>query len=177
MAGADILFFILAAVILVAAMGVVVSRNPVYSALSLVLTLFCVAGLFLLLHAEFMAVIQVLTYAGAILVLFVFIIMLLNLSHDELFEKGLSNFGRILLAGVSVITFVTIAFIVNLPLLAIRALPDSFGSIRSLGKEIFSHYIIPFEVAGILLTVALIGAVLLAKKHLTLGGESKEQGN
>ena len=168
MTGVDILFFLLAAITLISAIGVVISRNPIYSALFLVLTLFCIAGFFLLLHAEFLAVIQVLTYAGAILVLFVFIIMLLNLSEEELFEKGFNNFGKVLLMLVSVLSFVTMGFIIHIPKLFWKSLPESFGGITEIGKEIFTGYIIPFEIAGVLLTVALIGAVLLAKKDLTL---------
>lgn len=172
MSGLDILFYILATIVLVSGMGVVLARNPVYSALSLVLTLFCLAGLFLLLHAEFLAVIQVLTYAGAILVLFVFIIMLLNLSREELFEKGFNFFGKALLMVVAVFLFVTLGFIVHLPKLSWQSVPESFGGIAEIGKEIFTHYIIPFEISGILLTVALIGAVMIAKKNLVIQKES-----
>ena len=167
MSGYDMLFFVFAAVSLVSAMGVIVARNPVYSALSLVLTLFGVAGLYLLLQAEFLAVIQVLTYAGAILVLFVFIIMLLNLSDSELLESGLGNGGKALLTLTGVVAFVTLGFIVQFPQLTAGANAAGFGGIAPLGREIFTHYVIPFEIAGILLTVALIGAVMLAKRNLT----------
>ena len=168
MNGMDLLFIILAGLALGAAIGVIIARNPVHSALSLVLALFAIAGLYLLLHAEFLAVIQVLTYAGAVLVLFVFIIMLLNLSADELFEKGFNIFGKILLTLVSVLVFVTLAFIVRLPVFKMKTVPSEFGSVYQVGKEIFTQYSIAFEMAGVLLTVALIGAVLLAKKSLVL---------
>lgn len=147
-------------------MGVLVARNPVHSALFLVLTLFSLAGLYFLLHAEFLAVIQILTYAGAILVLFVFIIMLLNLSDSELFEKEMHPAGKLLLTVVGVVIFVTIAFIAFLPPFAWNSISDQFGSVTQVGSEIFTTYVIPFEIAGVLLTVALIGAVLLAKRDL-----------
>ncbi len=167
MSGFDILFFVFAGFALVSAMGVVVSPNPVYSALSLVLTLFSVAGLFLLLQAEFLAVVQVLTYAGAILVLFVFIIMLLNLSDFELMEVRMGNLGKALLTLAAVVAFITLAFVVHLTRITGDPAVEGFGDISTLGREIFTHYVIPFEIAGVLLTVSLIGAVMLAKKNLT----------
>jgi NADH-quinone oxidoreductase subunit J len=161
-----ILFYSLAVITLVSAMGVIVARNPIYSALSLVLTLFSVAGFYLLLHAEFLAVIQVLTYAGAILVLFVFIIMLLNLKTEELVERGLSPLGKGALAVIGVALFTALGFIVHLPRLKEQDLPSGFGSVFFVGRELFTTYVIPFEAAGVLLTVALIGAVMLAKRDL-----------
>lgn len=163
----DLLFYLFAVVALISAMGVIVARNPVYSALSLVVTLISLAALYLLLQAEFLAVVQVLTYAGAILVLFVFIIMLLNLSESELFESSWGNVGKSLLTLVGVVAFVTLGFMVHYPKLNAGANAAGFGEISTLGREIFTRYVIPFEIAGVLLTVALIGAVMLAKKHLT----------
>lgn len=164
---ADILFYFFALVALGTAMGVLIARNPVHSALFLVVTLFAVAGLYFLLHAEFLAVVQILTYAGAILVLFIFIIMLLNLSPGELMEKEARPAGKYLLMLAAVVAFVTIAFLVYLPRMPWGALPENFGSVAQVGTALFSTYVVPFEIAGVLLTVALIGAVLLAKKKLS----------
>jgi len=168
--GVSILFYIIAAVIVISAVGVISARNPVYSALSLVVTLISVAVLYLLLHAEFLAVVQVLTYAGAILVLFVFIIMLLNLRKEELFEKGMGSFGKFILSFAAVIMFLSFGFISQFPRQTLKVVSPDFGSVAMVGKEIFTSYVLPFEIAGVLLTVALIGAVLLAKKDLSIKG-------
>jgi len=162
----SLLFFILAGLAVFSAMGVIAARNPVYSALSLVVTLLSLAGLYLLLHGEFLAVIQVLTYAGAILVLFIFIIMLLNLKEEDLWEKGPGTFGKVLLMLTAVVGFVSLGFVMRWVPTQEQGLPEGFGSVASVGGEIFTRYVLPFEISGVLLTVALIGAVLLAKKDL-----------
>lgn len=171
MLATDILFYILAAVTVVTSIGVITARNPVYSALLLVVTLFAVAGLYLTLNAEFLAVVQVLTYAGAVLVLFVFIVMLLNLSPAELKEKTLSKPGLFILTLLTAVGFASVAYLFrwgSVEATSRSPLPEDFGSIQSVGKLMFTQYIIPFEIAGVLLTVALIGAVLLAKKNLAV---------
>lgn len=166
MNGFTILFYVLAALAVISATGVISFRHPVYSALSLVVTLVSLAGLFVTLQADFLGVVQVLTYAGAILVLFIFIIMLLNLQEDELHERGYSWGGKFLLGLVSLGLFLSLGYLLTRPKLSVAALPEGFGSIYQVGRELFTSYVIPFELAGILLTVALIGAVLLAKRKL-----------
>ncbi|KAB2835919.1 NADH-quinone oxidoreductase subunit J [bacterium] len=166
MNGFTILFYALAALAVISATGVISFRHPVYSALSLVVTLISLAGLFVTLQADFLGVIQVLTYAGAILVLFIFIIMLLNLQEDELHERGYGLGGKFLLGLVSLGLFLSLGYLVTRPKLGVAVLPEGFGSVYGLGRELFTSYVIPFELAGILLTVALIGAVLLAKRKL-----------
>lgn len=166
MNGFTILFYCLAALAVVSAVAVISLRNPIYSALSLVVTLIALAGLYVTLQASFLGVIQVLTYAGAILVLFIFIIMLLNLQDDELHERGYGYGSKILLGAVSLGLFLSLGFLMTRPSLAVAKLEESFGTIEVLGKELFTAYVVPFELAGILLTVALIGAVLLAKRRL-----------
>jgi len=166
MNGSTILFYCLASLSILSAVGVISSRSPVYSALSLVVTLFSLAGIYVLLHAEFFAIIQVFTYAGAILVLFVFIIMLLNLQPAELEEKGYPWGVKVLLGIISLSFFLGLGYVLRGPLMPAVPLPPGFGSVASVGEDLFSYYLIPFEVAGILLTVALVGAVLLAKRKL-----------
>lgn len=165
---APILFFLLAAVAIVAALGMLLARNPVHSALSLILNLFCVAGLYLTLNAEFIAVVQVLVYAGAIMVLFLFVIMLLNL--DAL--PQLSNFDwRIGLAFaggtalLALLTYVLASGLGALPSMHIGAEAAATGSARAVAWPLFTTYALPFEVIGLLLLVATIGAVILAKKR------------
>lgn len=164
-----IFFYILAAIAVISAISVISARNPVHSALSLVVTLFSLAGIYLMLHAEFLAVIQILTYAGAILVLFIFIIMLLNLKPEELEEKGYSGFSKAVIGLVSLVLFVALGKILLLPKLANEVKSLDFGYAHNVGRFLFSRYLIPFEIAGVLLTVALVGAVLLAKRRLDFG--------
>jgi NADH-quinone oxidoreductase subunit J len=162
----EILFYIIAFLAIVSGAGVISFRNPVYSALSLVVTLFSLAAAYALLSADFVAIIQILTYAGAIMVLFIFIIMLLNLQAEELVEKGYSKSGKFLLALVSLGLFLIFGYLLHLPHLEIPSLPADFGSVFGLGRSLFTNYVVPFEAAGFLLTVALVGAVLLAKRKL-----------
>ena len=166
MTGFAILFYILAAMAVISATGVISFRNPIYSALSLVVTLVALAGLYVTLQGSFLGVIQVLTYAGAILVLFIFIIMLLNLEDSELHEKGYDWPAKVLLGISALGLFLAMGYVLTRPKLPVAALPAGFGEIASLGREMFGTWVIPFELAGILLTVALIGAVLLAKRKL-----------
>jgi NADH-quinone oxidoreductase subunit J len=166
MTSLEILFYFLAAAAVVSAVGVISAKNPIYSALYLVVTLFSLAGIFVLLSAGFLAVIQILTYAGAILVLFVFIIMLLNLQPEELEEKGYGAPGKVLLALVSLALFLGLGYVFSGPRWVPKVLPADFGTVAQLGRELFENYVVPFEIAGILLTVALVGAVVLAKRKL-----------
>jgi NADH-quinone oxidoreductase subunit J len=164
---APILFFVFAIVALAAALGMLLSKNPVSSALWLILNLFCVAGLFLTLNAEFIAVIQILVYAGAIMVLFVFVIMLLNLSDLPDLKKV--EWRRIVaftmgMGLLSMLTFISanaLNLAPNPPSLAIAA---ENGSVSNLAKVMFTQYAMPLEVIGILLLAATIGAVVIAKR-------------
>lgn len=163
----SILFFVLATVALTAALGMLLSRNPVTSALWLILNLFCVAGLYLTLNAEFIAVIQVLVYAGAIMVLFLFVIMLLNLA--SLPDLKRVDWKRIIafMLGMGLLAMLT--FIIAH---ALDVMPDPLsldlaaetGSASSLAKVLFTQYALIFEVIGILLLAATIGAVVIAKR-------------
>ncbi len=154
MSAFEFLFYGISALAILSAIGVISAKNPIYSALSLVVTLFSLAGLFILLKAEFLAIIQVLTYAGAILVLFVFIIMLLNLSPEELEERGYGNLAKALLATSSLGLFLILGYAFRVPRWEVPPLPEGFGSAAVVGREIFTQYLIPFEIAGLLLTVA-----------------------
>lgn len=166
MTGLEISFYLFAAGAVLSAIGVISAKNPIYSALSLVVTLFSLAGIFVLLRADFLAILQIFTYAGAILVLFIFIIMLLNLQPDELEETGYGLLGKVLLGLGSLAVFASLVFVVSRTQWTAATLPPDFGSITSVGKRMFSVYVVPFEIAGLLLTVALVGAVVLAKRRL-----------
>jgi NADH-quinone oxidoreductase subunit J len=163
-----ILFYLFAALTLVCALLVIAnpfSRNPVTSAMFLVLTIISMAGLFVLLHAFFLAAVQILVYAGAVMVLFLFVIMLLDLKEEE--RRRVKKFG--LIAGlVSVGAIVTIFLKVLLVAKPGANLPAPMleGEPAALGKLLFTLYLLPFEVVSVLLLVAMVGVILLSKKDL-----------
>jgi NADH-quinone oxidoreductase subunit J len=164
-----ILFSILAVVFVGSALLTVTRRNPVIAALYLILNFFCLGGLYLTLHAQFIAVIQILVYAGAIMVLFVFVIMLLNLGDEQRLAEKLS-LQKIFAAGLSAALLMEIIYLVgflnvNMPPGDLRRGVD-IGTVEYLGKELFTTYLFPFEVTSILLLAAIVGAVVLAKKKL-----------
>ncbi|MCB9728381.1 MAG: NADH-quinone oxidoreductase subunit J [Deltaproteobacteria bacterium] len=151
------------------------NRNPVHAALALIASFFCMAGLYMLLLAHLLAVLQILVYAGAIMVLFLFVIMLLNLGDHELGKQS-SSVGQMI--GLVAMAFVTSKLVVtlatsadSLPHGADPAAPealvrDGFGTVATVGDAMFRHYLVPFELTAILLLIAVIGAVVLAKRNL-----------
>jgi len=162
-----ILFYVFAFITLACGFLVIAnpfSRNPVTSAMFLVLTIASLAGLFVLLHAFFLAAVQVLVYAGAVMVLFLFVIMLLDLKEEERRHIKVSS----VLAGLVSVGAILIIFGVSLadgPLFA-QATPSLSGDTKSLGKLLFTGYLLPFEIVSVLLLVAIVGVVLLSKKEL-----------
>ena len=163
----NILFYIFSALTLGCGVLVIAnpfSRNPVTSAMFLVLTIISMAGLFVLLHAFFLAAVQILVYAGAVIVLFLFVIMLLDLKAEAM--RRIKLYG--LLAGfVSVGAILTI-FLRSLgsTLFNTDSQPAPEGGPAELGKLLFTSYVLPFEVVSVLLLVAMIGVILLSKKNL-----------
>ena len=168
MAITDMLFYVFAFLTLACGALVVAnpfSRNPVTSAMFLVLTIISMAGLFVLLHAFFLAAVQVLVYAGAVMVLFLFVIMLLDLKEEE--RRKVKKLG--LVAGL-----VSIGAIVGIFLKSLCATnpgrdlpaPTLEGATVPLGKLLFTDYLLPFEIVSLLLLVAMVGVILLSKKDL-----------
>lgn len=160
------LFYIFATVAILAGLSVVLQRTPVYSALSLIVVLCSLAVVYLLLGAEFLAVVQVIIYAGAIMVLFVLVIMLLNARRESPTDR--SRMAR--MAGVPLLA----VFIAEL-LVAVwgqfgnptSPAPHGFDAgPRAVGELLFRNYVLPFEVTSVLILVAVLGAVVLAKKQL-----------
>jgi NADH-quinone oxidoreductase subunit J len=140
------------------------SQNPVTSAMFLVLTIASLAGLFVLLHAFFLAAVQVLVYAGAVMVLFLFVIMLLDLKAEERRKiKRLALAGGVVAVGS--ILGIFLAGLAHSPMGG-AASPELEGSTIDLGKLLFTQYLLPFEVVSVLLLVAMVGVVLLSKKDL-----------
>jgi NADH-quinone oxidoreductase subunit J len=141
------------------------SRNPVTSAMFLVLTIISMAGLFVLLHAFFLAAVQILVYAGAVMVLFLFVIMLLDLKEEE--RRKIKMFGLIAgLVSVGAIATIFVKSILTAQPGANLSVPLLEGETAALGKLLFTQYLLPFEVVSVLLLVAMMGVILLSKKDL-----------
>jgi NADH-quinone oxidoreductase subunit J len=161
-------FFYFAIVIAASSVLVVALRNPIYSALSLLIMFFHVAGLYVTLRAEFLAAVQVIVYAGAILVLYLFVVMLLNLKQDDRDHRQwpvAALTGAILVAEAVMLTLLN-----GRTVPVVQTPPDTasneLGNTEALGDVLYSTYLFPFEVASLILLVAMIGAIILAKKDL-----------
>ena len=164
MGASDILFYVFSALALICGVMLLLSRNPVNSAMFLVLTIASLAGLFVLLEAFFLAAIQILVYAGAVMVLFLFVIMLLDLKVEER-----RRFKVFALAGgvVAVGTLLAIFFkSLGTAQLSATAAPGFSAGTVDLGRLLFSQYLLPFEIVSVLLLVAMVGVILLSKKDL-----------
>jgi NADH-quinone oxidoreductase subunit J len=165
-----LLFWLLAVMALTAAVSMIIQRNPVHSALFLIITLLSLAGLFLLLKAYFLAVIQVIVYAGAIMVLFLFVIMLLDIRRMEAAPsrvKWQKTLGILLGIIFFLETILILRSEVINDLTAVAAAPPApdFGTAMGLGRSLFTSYLFPLQLAAVLLFVALIGAIVLSKRR------------
>jgi len=165
---ATFVFLYFATVIVMAASLVVVLRNPIYSALSLLVMFFHVAGLYVTLHAEFLAAIQIIVYAGAILVLYLFVVMLLNVKRDERYNQQgtVALFLGVVLLTEAVLLAVSRGVTVATPGPGPEGAARAVGNTESIGEVLYSTYLFPFEIASLILLVAMIGAVILSKKGI-----------
>ena len=157
------LFWIFAIVGVGCGIMVVFHRNPMSSAIYLVVTMLCLAGFYALLAGPFVAVIQVLVYAGAVMVLILFVIMMLNL-REETLERG-GGMATWILAGLIGLVLV-VAVLPPFPRMPAGAPPPEFGTIEEVGNKLFTVYMLPFELTSVLLLIAIIGAVILAKRRM-----------
>ncbi len=158
------LFGILSLMAIMFALMVVFTRSPVNSVLYLVLTFFCIAGHYLLLNAQFLAVVHIVVYAGAIMVLFLFIIMLMNLNADT--EPRKHIISRII-AGVvgGMLLFVMVGALKGAEhLQLVQAGTSQIGLVKNLGMVLFNEFLFPFEIASVLLLSALVGAIMIGKR-------------
>ncbi|WP_224243313.1 NADH-quinone oxidoreductase subunit J family protein [Hyalangium gracile] len=164
----QVLFGAFAVLTLLSASLVIFAKSPISSAMALVSTFFFLAGIYVLLWAHTVAALQVLVYAGAIMVLFLFVIMLLNLGEEAAGPR--LTFSRILGGGAAIGLFVVLA-------LAIARVPNrvqslslaqqqTFGTLRAIGESIFTTWLLPFEAVSLLLLVAMVGAVVVAKSRI-----------
>ena len=167
-----VLFAVLAFVAILAALVVVAHRHPVYSALSLVVTMLCIAFLFLLLRSEFLWVIQITVYAGAVMVLFLFVIMLLDLRREERpwrFPENRLQVGLGVLLGVALLAeLVVVVAAVRAPAAGGSFPPEVVagrGNVQLLGQLLYTEYVFPFEVTSVILLVAIVGAIVMAKQR------------
>ncbi len=162
-------FSIMAIVAILSSILVITCKNPINSALSLVVTFFCLATFYLMLDAPFMAAVQVIVYAGAIMVLIVFVIMLLNIRV----EAGKRVSHAVMGGGIlgAFILFQTCYFLFRSSLTGARGeitsdVVNTVGHVELIGREMFTRFLLPFEVTSILLLAAIVGAVIIAKKKI-----------
>jgi NADH-quinone oxidoreductase subunit J len=161
-----VFFYTFTGLMLAAAIAVISHKQPIYSVLSLLVVMFCLACLFIMLGAYFVAALQVLLYAGAVLVLFLFVLMLLNLD-PEVVARARQFRGYVLGAAVVVVLCFQLVRVVQTvggepPLYAVHA-PD--GTVESLGRLLFTKYLLPFELVSFLILAAIVGAVTLGKQQ------------
>ncbi len=163
-----IIFCFLSAITLSTAFLTIFSRNPIHSALYLVICFFSIAGHYLLLNSQFLAIVHVIVYSGAIMILFLFTIMLMNLNKkDEVHKPRITRLGAIVSFCLICVVLILI-FINSKPIIGEYIITgDDYQSIKVLGNALLNEYMVPFEFASILLLVAMIGVVLLSKKEKT----------
>jgi NADH-quinone oxidoreductase subunit J len=163
----SITFWIFAFFTVLTALGVVLSRNPVYAAMNLVGTFFFLAGIYILLAAHLIAFMQILVYAGAVMVLFLFVIMLLSLG-DEHLVRGPSKRA---IQWVGVAGAVAVAAVVGVAVSRVTdagaaTVDGAFGTVKAVGRVLFTDFLLPFEATSLLLLVAIVGAVVVAKERI-----------
>ncbi|MFN2457769.1 MAG: NADH-quinone oxidoreductase subunit J [Chitinophagaceae bacterium] len=160
----EILFWLLSAVSLGSAIMVITCKNAIYSVLWLIITFFSISGHYILLNAQFLAVVNIIVYAGAIMVLFLFVIMLMNLNKDT--EPQKSKWLKIAgaLAG-GCLLLVLVAALRNVEGQTAEMNSGDIGLIQNLGRVLFTEYVVPFEISSILFLSAMVGAVVIGKKE------------
>jgi len=165
-----VLFTIMAVLLVAAALGVVLHRSPIRSALSLIVTMFLLAVMFLLLDAHMVAALQVIVYAGAVMVLFLFVIMLLNLREEA---RAMARAGKVAAAvvGGGLFLLAVVRFLVSAGGPSVEGglaggVSATFGTTELLAERLFTQFLFAFEVTSVLLLVAVVGAVVLAKRKL-----------
>jgi NADH-quinone oxidoreductase subunit J len=160
-----ILFYVFASVLVIAALGVIAVKNSVHAALLLVLCFFTTAALWLLMQAEFLAIALVLVYVGAVMVLFLFVVMMLDINTEPMRE----GFIRYLPLGIGVaaVMLVEMLFLLGVKRMDIQAPVDPGGASNTawLGKALFTNYLLPFETAAVILTVAVVAAIMLTLRR------------
>ncbi len=160
-----LVFYVFSSILVLASLRVITARNPVHSALSLVLAFFTAAGLWLLLEAEFLAITLVLVYIGAVMVLFLFVVMMLDINLVEL-RKGFWNYlpAGLLVGGLMILEMVMVLGRNDLGLAEPAPLAADYSNTKALGRLLYTAYVYPFELAAVLLLVAMIAAIALTHR-------------
>lgn len=162
----QILFWFLSILAIAGAAGVVGSKNPVYSVLSLIVVFFAISGHYILMNAQFLAIVNIIVYAGAIMVLFLFVIMLMNLNADAEPEKNMALKLAGTIAGMCLMLVFVAALSRSGEMNQVAQMKGSdVGLINQLGKLLFNDYVIPFELSSVLFLSAMIGAIIIGKKE------------
>ncbi|HET9553318.1 MAG TPA: NADH-quinone oxidoreductase subunit J [Anaeromyxobacteraceae bacterium] len=161
----QITFFVFAVPLLVTAAGVVGSRSPMYAAMNLVAAFFFMAGIYVLLSAHLIAFMQVLVYAGAVMVLFLFVIMLLSLGNEHLEKEQVRGIQLIGALGTLGALVILLWQLFDVPPEVAQVAAD-FGTVKAVGRTLFTQYLLPFEATSLLLLVAIVGAVVVAKEKI-----------
>jgi len=161
----DFVFYILSAILLLAGLRVITARNPVHAALALVLAFFTAAGLWMLLQAEFLAITLVLVYIGAVMVLFLFVVMMLDINLEEL-RKGFWSYlpAGLLVGGLMVVEMFMVLKGKDWGLAEPAAKAADYSNTKELGRLLYTDYVYPFELAAVLLVVAMIAAIVLTHR-------------
>jgi len=160
-----LLFFVLSVICVGSVLGMIISKNQAYSALFLVLAFSCLGGLFGILGAPFMAVVQIIIYAGAIMVLFIFVIMMINLGKGISPERKKWTLAVSAVIAVVLLAEIVFAILGALPTMPYTAASSSGTSPTDIGRLLFTKYLYPFEITSVLIIAALVGAIVLVKKR------------
>lgn len=171
----ELYFFMFFAVsALVAGTGLILQRNLVYCVLLLIMVMISLAGLFLMLNAQFVAVIQIVVYAGAIMVLFLFVIMLLNISREETGGFRIQKPAAVILLILLAVPTISMVYSASTESGSVVSTPPDaigIGEVEYIAEILFTKYLLPFEIAGVLLLIGIVGAVVLTKRGSVLSGE------
>lgn len=162
----EILFYALSAFAIVSAIMVIVSKSPIHSVLWLILVFFAISGHYILLNAQFLAIVNIIVYAGAIMVLFLFVIMLINMKKDSEPQKQLLVKLLGVVAGGSFLTLLVALVKQTVQIQGKKVIMSegAIGLIHPLGKALYSDYVVPFEISSVLFLSAMVGAVIIGKK-------------
>ncbi len=159
------IFYFLSFLAILCALMVVFEKNPVHSVLYLVITFFSIAGHYILLNAQFLAAVHVIVYSGAIMVLFLFVIMLLNLNKETEPHKNIYSKGAAVITSC-ILMIILVGALKQTDMLPTTGVADEkMGLVKNLGKILFTEFLLPFEIASVLFLAAMVGAVMLGKKE------------
>jgi NADH-quinone oxidoreductase subunit J len=163
----NFIFLAFSAITLLCALMVVLTKSPIHSILYLILTMFSLSGHYILLHAQFIGVVNIIVYAGAIMVLFLFVLMLLNLNTSS--EPMKSIKWKIIGIGIGIVLLVALTVFYNVQLTTQAVigaeLPSDFGYVKPLGQLLFTNYVFPFEISSILFIAAMVGVVFIGNRE------------